>query len=153
MSGFLLDTNVPSELIRPLPDTRVKAWVAAQDLDALFISVVSFGELRKGIALRAPGKRTTELEAWLETDLPRLFADRILPMTRTIAERWGVLDAHRQLLGQPLSVPDGQIAATALEHGLTVVTRNIADFEGLGVAVLNPREVHRQPRNLPTARP
>ncbi len=140
MSGFLLDTNVPSELIRPLPEARVKAWVAAQNLDALFLSVVSFGELRKGITIRPPGKRRAELEAWLEADLPRLFSDRILPVTRPIAERWGVLDGQRQLIGRPLNVPDGQIAATALEHGLTVVTRNVKDFEGLGVAVFNPWE-------------
>ena len=134
------DTNVPSELIRPHPETKVTAWVAGQELDTLFISVVSFGELRKGISLRPAGKRTTELEVWLETGLSRLFADRILPVTRSIAERWGVLESKRQLAGRPLNVPDGQIAATALEHGLTLVTRNEKDFEGLGVTILNPWE-------------
>jgi predicted nucleic acid-binding protein len=114
--------------------------VAAQELDALFISVVSFGELRQGISLRPAGKRTTELEAWLETDLPRVFADRILPVTRPIAERWGILESKRQLAGRTLNVPDGQIAATALEHGLTLVTRNSKDFEALGVTILNPWE-------------
>lgn len=138
MSGFLLDTNIPSELIRPIPDAKVKVWVAAQELNTLFISVVSFGELRKGIAMRTPGKRTAELETWLETDLPRVFSDRVLPLTRTVAERWGILDAQRQLAGRPLSVPDGQIAATALEHGLTLVTRNERDFEGLGLTIFNP---------------
>ncbi len=68
MSGFLLDTNVPSELIRPQPEPKVKTWVAAQSLDTLFISAVSFGEFRKGITLRSPGKRRAELEAWIETD-------------------------------------------------------------------------------------
>jgi predicted nucleic acid-binding protein len=138
MSGFLLDTNVPSELVRPQPEPRVKTWVAAQDLDALFISSVSFGELRKGIILRSPGKRREDLEAWIETDLLILFSERILPVTRSIAERWGVLDGHRQLAGRPLNVPDGQIAATALEHDLTVVTRNVKDFAGLGVTIFNP---------------
>ena len=137
MSGFLLDTNIPSELVRPQPEPRVTAWVAAQDLDALFLSAVSFGELRKGITLRAPGKRRTELETWIEADLPNLFAGRILPLTRSIAERWGNLEAQRQQMGHPLQVPDGQIAATALEHGLTIVTRNVRDFEGLGVMILN----------------
>lgn len=98
---------------------------------------MSFGELRKGITIRAPGKRRTELEAWLETDLENLFAGRILPVTQSVAERWGILDGQRQLKGRPLSVPDGQIAATALEHGLTVVTRNVKDFEDLGVPILN----------------
>jgi predicted nucleic acid-binding protein len=138
MSGFLLDTNVPSELVRPQPEPRVKTWVAAQNLDTLFISAVSFGEFRKGIILRSPGKRRAELEAWIETDLASLFSGRILSVTRSIAERWGVLEGQRQLVGRSLNVPDGQIAATALEHGLTMVTRNVKDFEGLGVAIFNP---------------
>ncbi len=141
MSGFLLDTNVPSELVRPKPEPRVESWVAAQNLDALFISAVSFGEFRKGIVLRLPGKRKTELEVWLETDLSILFSGRILTVTRTIAERWGVLEAQRQLAGRPLNVPDGMIAATALEHGLTIVTRNVKDFADLGVVLLNPWEL------------
>lgn len=140
MSGFLLDTNVPSELVRPQPEPKVKTWVAAQGLDTLFMSSVSFGELRKGIILRSPGKRRAELEAWIETDLSILFADRILPVTRVIAERWGVLEGERQLAGRPLNVLDGMIAATALEHGLTLVTRNTKDFGGLGVTLLNPWE-------------
>jgi predicted nucleic acid-binding protein len=83
VSGFLLDTNVPSELVRPQPEPKVKTWVAAQALDTLFISSVSFGELRKGIILRAPGKRRAELEAWIETDLSILFSGRILSVTRS----------------------------------------------------------------------
>lgn len=144
MTGFLLDTNVPSELVRPQPEPKVQTWIAAQNLDTLFISAVSFGEFRKGIALRPPGKRKSELEAWLETDLSILFSGRILSVTRSIAERWGVLEGEQQLAGRPLNVPDGQIAATALEpataleHGLTLVTRNIKDFAGLGVNILNP---------------
>jgi toxin FitB len=73
-----------------------------------------------------------------ETDLSIQFSERILSVTRSIGERWGVLEAQRQLAGKPLNVPDGQIAATALEHGLTVVTRNVKDFEQLGVSILNP---------------
>jgi toxin FitB len=138
MSGFLLDTNVPSELIRPRPEPKVEAWVAAQGLDTLFISSVSFGELRKGIILRSPGKRREELEAWIETDLSILFSGRVLSVTRSVAERWGVLDAQRQVAGKPLNVPDGMIAATALEHSLTLVTRNVKDFEQLGVSIFNP---------------
>ncbi len=102
------------------------------------MSVVSFGEIRKGIVLRSPGKRRTELEVWLETDLTNLFSGRILPVTRSIAERWGVLEGQQQLMGRPLHVPDGQIAATALEHGLALVTRNVTDFEGRGLTILNP---------------
>jgi predicted nucleic acid-binding protein len=83
-------------------------------------------------------RRRGQLEEWLETALLPLFAGRVLPVTREIAERWGKLDGTRQLMGRPLNAPDGMIAATALEHGLTVVTRNVKDFEGLGVTILNP---------------
>ena len=138
MSGFLLDTNIPSELVRPQPEPKLKTWVAAQDLGTLSISAVSFGELRKGIVLLSPGKRRAELETWMEKDLSLLFFGRILPVTRSVAERWGVLEAQRQLAGRPLNVPDGQIAATALEHNLTVVTRNVKDFADLGVTIFNP---------------
>jgi predicted nucleic acid-binding protein len=140
MSGFLLDTNIPSELVRPQPEPKVKAWVAAQELGTLSMSAVSFGELRKGIVLLSPGTRRAELETWMETDLSLLFFGRILPVTRSVAERWGVLEAQRQLAGRPLNVPDGQIAATALEHNLTVVTRNVKDFADLGVTIFNPWE-------------
>ena len=101
MNGFLLDTNIPSELVRFQPEQKVKAWIAAQNLDMLFISAVSFGELRKGITLRVPGKRRTELESWIETDLLILFSGRTLSVTRSIAERWGGLDGERQLAGLP----------------------------------------------------
>jgi predicted nucleic acid-binding protein len=139
-SGFLLDTNVPSELTRPLPDDRVVAWVNAQDNSSLYLSVVSVGELRKGFCLLAEGNRRAQLEAWFETFLLPLFADRILPVTQAVGDRWGVLTAACQLRGAPLNTADGLIAATALEHDLTVVTRNVKDFEGLRVTVLNPWE-------------
>src|ERR1700721_233950 len=138
MRGFLLDTNVPSELVRPQPEPKVKTWIATQNLDILFISAVSFGDLRKGIVLLPPGERREALEAWVETDLSILFSGRVLSVTRSIAERWGVLEGQRQLAGRPLHVPDGQIAATALEHGLTLVTRNVKDFAELGVSIVNP---------------
>lgn len=138
MKGFLLDTNVPSELVRPAPDHRVEAWIATQPLDSLFISAVSFGEARKGTSLCQPGKRRTQLERWIETDLSSLFQGRVLPVTRPIAERWGQLEAQRQVQGRPLNVPDAQIAATALEHDLILVTRNVSDFADLGLTILNP---------------
>jgi toxin FitB len=138
MTGFLVDTNVPSELVRSHPEPSVERWIAARNLDSLFISAVSFGELRKGITLLSPGKRRIELESWIEGDLSILFSGRILSVTRAISERWGMLDAGRQLAGRPLNTADGMIAATALEHDLTVVTRNVNDFEQLGVIIFNP---------------
>lgn len=141
MSGFLIDTNVISEILRQTPDLNVSAWCMRQPKRSLFLCVVSIGELRKGITILTPSARRTQLENSIQTQLPLWFDDRILPITRSIAERWGELDGHRQLAGRPLNAPDGMIAATALEHELTVVTRNLRDFDGLGVTLLNPWEV------------
>jgi tRNA(fMet)-specific endonuclease VapC len=138
MSGFLLDTNVPSETLRPRPNANVSAWLNRQAQDSQFLSVVSVGELRRGFTLMSPGKQRTRLEQWMEQYLLPLFAGRILPVTQSIADHWGVLDAQCQLRGRPLNTADGMIAATALQHGLTLVTRNVRDFADLGVTVLNP---------------
>jgi predicted nucleic acid-binding protein len=137
-SGFLLDTNIPSELMRPRPEPKVEGWVAAQDLGGLFLSVVSIGELEAGLTAMQDAARRGRLEASLERYLTLLFPGRVLPVTQAIAARWGRLEGMRRLAGQPLSAPDGMIAATALEHGLTLVTRNEKDFSGLGVTVINP---------------
>lgn len=139
-AGFLLDTNVPSETLRPMPYPRVSAWVEAQS-DIQFLSVVTIGELRRGATLLVQGSaRRLQLEHFIEIKIPLLFGNRVLPITQAIAERWGVLDAGRQAAGQPLGIADGMIAATAIEHGLTIVTRNVKDFAGLGAAVFNPWE-------------
>lgn len=140
MSGFLLDTNIPSELIRTRGDPRVGHWVYARNEQSLYLSVISIGELRRGFALLPASKRRTELERWFENDLIPRFQGRILPITQTIADRWGVLDAHRQMKGIPLNTSDGLIGATALEHNLTLVTRNTKDFAGIGVEIFNPWE-------------
>lgn len=138
MSGFLPYTNVPSELIRTRPDPRVGMWVYAKDERSLYLSVVSLGELRRGLVKLPPSRRRSDLERWFEKDLLPRFHGRILPVTRSIADRWGILDGQCQLSGTPLSTADGMIAATALEHELTLVTRNVKDFAGLGVEVYNP---------------
>jgi toxin FitB len=140
MSGFLLDTNVLSETLRPRPDANVSAWIKRQPRDVQFLSVVSVGELRRGLILMSPGKQRARLEQWLEQDVLLLFAGRILPVTLDIGSRWGALDAEGQLRGRPLNTADGMIAATALQHGLTLVTRNTKDFGGLGVTLFNPWE-------------
>ncbi len=138
MNGYLVDTNVLSEILRRAPDTNVAAWAQRQTKPELFLSVVSIGELRKGVCILPPSARRNDLERSIQDQVPFWFQGRVLPVTQAIAERWGELDSRRQLAGRPLSTPDGLIAATTLEHDLTLVTRNVKDFEGLGITVLNP---------------
>ncbi len=140
MNGYLLDTNVPSELTRTPVHHRVEQWLKNVNEETLHLSAISLGEIRKGTAILAQGAKRRELERWVEEILRPWFSGRILPVDDIIAERWGVLSAEQKLKGRPLSMADGLIAATALEHGLTVVTRNVKDFTGLGVALLNPWE-------------
>lgn len=141
MNGYLLDTNVPSEFSRERPDSRVVGWLRAQPASSLFVSVVTIGEIRKGLIVLPPGRRRSELETWFHTDLLIWFGNRILPVTPAVADRWGVLDGQCQLRGTPLNTADGMIAATAIEHDLSVVTRNVRDFAGLGVDIFNPWEI------------
>lgn len=138
MTGFLLDTNVPSELTRPKSDSRVEKWLDDADDEQLFFSVVSLGEIFKGLTILPDGKRRRELQQWLDETLRPWFAGRILPVSEPVAERWGVLSGECQLKGRPLKMADGLIAATALEHELTVVTRNVRDFADLGVIIFDP---------------
>jgi predicted nucleic acid-binding protein len=138
MNGFLLDTNIPSEMTRPRPQPSVSAWLDDADDDQLYFSVVSLGEILKGVTLLSESKRRRLLQKWLDETLRPWFEGRILPVNQPIAERWGVLAGKCQMKGRPLKVVDGLIAATALEHDLTVVTRNVKDFAGLGVTVFNP---------------
>jgi predicted nucleic acid-binding protein len=140
VTGFLLDTNVLSAFSRSAlpPDANVKRWVEATDPDTFFTSVLSFGEIRKGIELLAPGKKRSELEQWLDADLKGWFGNNLLPVTKAISNRWGVLAALSQQQGTPLGNIDGLLAATAIEHGLTVATRNTRHFEALGLTILDP---------------
>jgi predicted nucleic acid-binding protein len=140
MIGFLLDTNVISEFARPdnKPDQRVKQWLEATDSDSLWASVLTFGEIRRGIEKLATGKRRTHLETWLEKDLHEWFENRILAIDEVIANRWGLLAAAAQRTGTSLAIIDGLLSATALHHNLTVVTRNSMDFINTGVPILNP---------------
>jgi predicted nucleic acid-binding protein len=138
--GFLLDTNVISELTRPRIEPGVQKWIAAQAFGTLAISVVSLGELEKGFTTMSDLLKRTRLETWLERQLTELFRGQALPVTQAIAKRWGRFDGMRQMAGRPLTVPDGLIAATAFEHGLSLVTRNVKDFEELGLPILNPWE-------------
>jgi predicted nucleic acid-binding protein len=128
----------PSELTRPQPDPQVQKWLDDADDERLYLSVVSLGEVLKGLTVLPAGKRRHQIEQWLDETLRPWFAGRILPVNEAIAERWGILAGQCQLRGRPLKVADGFIAATALEHRLTVVTRNVKDFAGLGINTLNP---------------
>jgi predicted nucleic acid-binding protein len=135
--GFLLDTNVISEAVRTEPDERVSSWLASVDEDRLYLSVLTLGEIRQGVARLAPGKRRLGLEHWL-VELRTRFAGRIVPIDEDTAERWGGLMAEARRAGASLGVVDGLLAASALEHGLTLATRNVKDFARVNVALWNP---------------
>ena len=116
MNAYLLDTNVPSEFSRDRPEPRVVQWLKTQPIEMLFLSAVTIGEIRRGLVLLPQGRRRAELETWFHTDMLVWFRDRILPVTHSIADRWGILDGLSQLKGTPLDMADGMIAATAIEH-------------------------------------
>ena len=137
MSGFLLDTNVISEMVKPRPDAGVIRWVSSADESLLHFSVVTIGEIRKGIASRIEAARKAQLESWLREMVGR-FSDRILPVDLAVADRWGRLSAACKAKGLALPAIDGLLAATALQYDLTFVTRNVGDVQGTGVDVLNP---------------
>lgn len=138
MSGFLLDTNCISEIVRPKPEPRVLEWLKAAEESLLFLSVLTLGEIRKGIAGLPQGKRRTQLEAWLQVELQARFSGRILPIDAPICDRWGLLAADAKRRGKPLATIDALIAATALHFNLTVVSRNVHDFVHTAVPALNP---------------
>ena len=140
MSGFLLDTNCVSELVRVRPHPRVIEWMESVEEGLLYLSVLTLGEIRKGLATLAQGKRRTHLEKWLDVELRARFANRLLPVDEEVALRWGLLTALANRQGKPLSAIDGLLAATALSHDLTLVTWNIGDFAAAQVPVLNPWE-------------
>lgn len=133
--SYLLDTHVLSELRRKTPDVGVLAWMASRPASTLYLSELTLGELRKGIEGVADAKRRMALMDWLETDLPSFFAGRILSVDASVADRWGRLMA---VAGRPLPAIDSLLGATAVQHGLSMVTRNTRDFDGLGVDVVNP---------------
>jgi toxin FitB len=140
MSGFLLDTNIVSELRTKNPEPRLVEWMEAADEGLLYLSVLTLGEIRKGAALLPQDRRRTQLETWLEIDLQARFAGRILPINSAIADRWGWIAAEAKRKGMTLPIIDGLLAATALHHNLTIVSRNVKDFVNTQVPVLNPWE-------------
>ncbi len=139
MSGFLLDTNIVSELVRTEPDSRVIEWLDAIEESLICLSVLTLGEIRHGAASLAEGAKRNRIETWLEIDLPRRFVDRILPVDAKVADRWGWIRAESQKAGMTLPIVDSLLAATALDRNLVLVTRNVKDFANIGgLVVLNP---------------
>ncbi len=138
MSGFLLDTNVLSELIKPKPESKVLRWIEETDESILFLSVLTLGEIRNGIARLGSGSRRGRLESWLQVDLRTRFQGKVLPIDEAIADRWGAISADAAAKGRPVPVIDGLLAATALHHNLTLVTRDSSDVAGTGVLTVNP---------------
>ena len=137
MRGYLLDTNVVSDLRRPASrNVGLRAWFDAQSPEGLYLSVVTLGEIRQGIeqVRQRDRSQADRLSRWLD-DLGRFYADRLLPIDHAVADEWGRLRAIRSV-----PVVDGLIAATARVHGLTLVTRNEKDVAGLGVKTLNPAD-------------
>lgn len=133
--SYLLDTNVLSELRRKTPNAGVVEWFSRRPASTLYLSVLTLGELRKGIEVLADTQRRMTLTDWLEADLPSFFTGRILAVDAQVADRWGKLIAAA---GRPLPAIDSLLGATAAQHGLSMVTRNERDFTALGLDVINP---------------
>lgn len=138
MSGFLLDTNVVSELVKNRPEPRVVAWLEATDESLLYLSVLTVGEIRKGIVSLADAARRVALEAWLDHDLALRFSGRILPIDQGVADRWGKICGSAAAKKSPIPAIDALLAATALHYDLTLVSRDFGHASISGVATFNP---------------
>ncbi len=138
MTSWLLDTNVLSELRRPKPERKVVAFIAAQALDRLYVSAVTLAEIRFGIELLPEVGLRTDLAEWLSHKVRPMFEQRVLPVSEDVIFKWRVLVEEGRKAGHTYSQPDLFIAATALHHGLTVVTRDTADYAKAHVPLLNP---------------
>jgi predicted nucleic acid-binding protein len=138
VSGFLLDTNVVSELVKAKPEPRVAAWIEATDESLLYLSVLTLGEIRKGIVALADAARRVRLEAWLDHDLAIRFSGRILPIDLGVADRWGRIGGSAAAKKSPIPVIDTLLAATALHYDLTLVTRDTSHARVSGASVFDP---------------
>lgn len=133
--SYLIDTNVISELVKKNPDNNVILWFESIPNDKIYISVITLGEIRKGVDQITQAHKKEKLRVWLEHQLPDWFQDRILPIDSSVADRWGRLVAQAR---RPLPAIDSLIAATALHFDLSLVTRNESDFKYAGLEIINP---------------
>lgn len=133
--SYLIDTNVISELARPKPAPTVAAWLEEVADEALHLSVLTIGELRRGIEKLPAGKRKEKLRYWLEQELPAWFGERLLPIDAGVADTWGRLQAKAE---RTLPAVDSLLAATAIHYHLRLVTRNTTDFDVTGLETINP---------------
>lgn len=138
MTGFLLDTNVISETVKPRPEDRVLAWVADRAPGELFLAAMTFAELARGARKLADTRRGRELERWIHGALARQFAGRILPFDREAAAIWAEIMGGGDRIGRTRPAADAQIAAVARRRGLTLATRNTRDFAEMDVELLDP---------------
>lgn len=138
MTGWLIDTNVLSELRRRKPEPKVLAFIRAHSLDDLYVSAVTFAEIRFGIELVPDAGKRAALHDWLAHELRPMFEERTLPIGEDVMFKWRLLVEDGRKIGHTFSQPDLIIAATALHHGLTVVSRDTSDYERARVPVLNP---------------
>lgn len=136
--SWLIDTNVLSEVRRPQPDGHVLAWLEGVDEDRTFVSVLTLAEIRRGALLLDAGRRREQLTAWVSEELAQRFEGRILPVDLRVADAWASLTASASRRGVGIGTMDSLIAATAIMHGLDIVTRNTRHFEPHGIACLNP---------------
>jgi toxin FitB len=136
--GWLIDTNIVSEWVKPRPDAGVVRWLGEVDEDRVFLSVVSLAEIRFGVERLATGRRRSRLDQWLREELPARFAGRIVPVDEEVADACGRLLARARRAGRGLGAMDALIAATCLARDLALATRNLADFDELGVELFAP---------------
>ena len=136
--SYLLDTCVVSEFVKPKPDKNVLSWLNSMDAERIYLSVVTLGEVKQGISNLPRSNRRAELEEWLNEQLTAQFAGRILALDAATFKTWGQLIASLKQQGRTMSVMDSLIAATAVHHRMTLVTRNVSDFQQVELSIFNP---------------
>ena len=135
---YLLDTCVISEIIKPRADENVVSWMKMRDEENLYLSVLTFGELEKGIEKSPDGAKKKKLQLWVEEDLRKRFEGRIIPVDMDVSVKWGAIQGSSELQGKPMPAIDGLIAVSGLVHNCIVVTRNVSDMEQSTVELLDP---------------